>query len=663
MFKEVKEKLEKQLAKMVENNAVLFQVSVDRDKIWDVYLNAFSAEHRQGNNCNCCKSFLRQYGGIVSIVDNKLVSLWDFELESEEYENAIKALKKYVHSLPIDSIFLADSENLGVTKNFDPKRDLFWEHFAVKAPTRFVIRKNTVSIAARCGEARTNKEVLERSIKEISEDAVNTVIELIGQNSLYRGSEFLELVKAFSNVKQKFKKLKQFERQNFLWKESVATSGAVARIKNSAIGTLLNDLSAGEDLDKAVRAYERVVAPANYKRPTALVTPKMIDAAKKRLEELGLIGALERKILSARDLHPDNVLYLYRPKKAIKDVFEQLKEEKSVNPKSLSKVEEVTAEDFVTKILPTAKSVSILLENRQFGNFVTLVGPQNNDAKNMFKWKNNISWSYSGEVADSIKERVKNAGGKVDGILRISLSWSNYDDLDLHLFEPNGYEICFRNKRTISPTGGMLDVDMNAGMGTTVTPVENIFWTKNPKIEGTYKIVVHQFSRRDQANTGFELEIEYDGELYSWSVPENGATGKSHSVVSFKFDKQNGLKIDQETAKGYNSREKWGLKSGVLHRVKAATFSPNFWNDKTGNKHYFFFLEKCVADEKIRPFYNEFLDQSLDKDRKVFELLGSKVQIEPAEDELSGLGFSSTMRNHAYFEVEGAFKRMIKVNF
>ena len=75
-------------------------------------------------------------------------------------------------------------------------------------------------------------------------------------------------------------------------------------------------------------------------------------------------------------------------------------------------------------------------------------------AKTMFKWPNNFSWSYAGELADSIKERVKRAGGAVDGDLRCSLSWFNYDDLDLHLIEPgasrttiNGEEICFSNRR------------------------------------------------------------------------------------------------------------------------------------------------------------------------------------------------------------------------
>lgn len=46
----------------------------------------------------------------------------------------------------------------------------------------------------------------------------------------------------------------------------------------------------------------------------------------------------------------------------------------------------------------------------------------------------------NGSVADSFKEKVKAAGGNVDGFMRCSLHWFNYDDLDLHVTEPGGRE-------------------------------------------------------------------------------------------------------------------------------------------------------------------------------------------------------------------------------
>ena len=208
---------------------------------------------------------------------------------------------------------------------------------------------------------------------------------------------------------------------------------------------------------------------------------------------------------------------------------------------------------------------------------------------------------------------------------------------------------------------------MNAGVGTTREPVENICWKKEPSIEGTYKVVVNNFKRRDNKDCGFEVEIEYNGEIETFTSNTNGATGKNFNIVEFTYSKKNGIKFIGSTGTSnvakYNSREKWGVKTGQFVPVRAITLSPNYWNDATGNKHFFFFLEGCKSDEKTRPFFNEFLKPELNEDRKVFEILGSKVNVDKAEDELSGLGFSDTIRNHIFVEVEGTFKRVVKVKF
>ena len=32
---------------------------------------------RQSHTCNCCRQFIKPYGNVVAIVNNKLVSIWD----------------------------------------------------------------------------------------------------------------------------------------------------------------------------------------------------------------------------------------------------------------------------------------------------------------------------------------------------------------------------------------------------------------------------------------------------------------------------------------------------------------------------------------------------------------------------------------------------------
>jgi hypothetical protein len=111
------------------------------------------------------------------------------------------------------------------------------------------------------------------------------------------------------------------------------------------------------------------------------------------------------------------------------------------------------------------------------------------------------------------------------------------------------------------------------------------------------------------------------------------------------------------------SKTKWGVTTNQWRNVKAVTLSPNHWEKPVGNKHWFFMLEGCVSDEDTRPFYNEFLCDALSENRKVMEVLAGKITVADAEGaELSGLGFSETLRNHIYIEVDGAFKRTLKVS-
>jgi hypothetical protein len=74
-------------------------------------------------------------------------------------------------------------------------------------------------------------------------------------------------------------------------------------------------------------------------------------------------------------------------------------------------------------------------------------------------------------------------------------------------------------------------------------------------------------------------------------------------------------------------------------------------------------MENCKNPDPVRGFFNEFLKQDLNVHRKVFEILGSKMKAEFSEDQLSGIGFSSTQRNSVLCRVTGQTSRVIKLVF
>lgn len=670
-FNKFKQPIARQFEKMSKHP--LFLVDVDKDALWSTYLAAFPAgtnpiyRERTEYDCSCCRQFVRAVGNVAAIVNDEVVSIWDAVIEEPAFQAVAKALSALVKSRGIGNAFLSPERVAGTDKTFEQIADgvTTWNHFFVNIPAPYVCKGQ--DIGPRLSETRALHDVLYRSLQELTDDAVDTVLELISQNSLYRGEENRFALETFRGLKRGFGDLTGDEaRHAFVWARIGTLPASVSKIRNTAIGTLLVDLSEGMELEAAVRRFESVVAPTNYKRPTALVTPKMVEAAKQTLTDLGLISALQRRYARLEDLSVNDILFADRSARKVlsPDVFDSLAT-RPANPKSFDKVEEIHVEHFIRDVLPRAESVEILFENRHAGNLVSLIAPADPTANPLFKWDNRFSWSYQGDLADSIKERVKQAGGNVTGDLLCRLAWSNHDDLDLHMIEPGRHEIYFANKRLLSPSGGILDVDMNAGGGTTRTPVENIFYTSRARMrEGVYELFVHQYSKRESVDVGFDVEFDWLGTVHRFSYPQAVRDGGRVTVVKFSYSAASGVEIIESLPSSQVSRTTWGLKTQEFQRVNVIALSPNHWGSRpTGNKHYLFMLADCQNDGQARGFFNEFLKEELNPHRKVIEMVGAKMKTAEAADQLSGLGFSSTQRNDVLARIKGSFNRTVKVVF
>ena len=668
-FKVLKKAVEKKLQAMSKGE--LFQVALDKNELWDLYLDSFPPgtnpifRERREYDCQCCKQFVRNCGNIVSLDKNhQMVSIWDVKVKDPNFQVVVDTLSKRVHDAEIGEIFRHKESQIGKDSTVEESEDgeIIWEHFSFKVPDKFYQPKNIGTVL---GRYRTAKETLFRALSEITLDAIETVLDLISQNSLYRGKEFEAQVRALQTHKVAFDKVHSTRRENYCWQKAITESGGLTGIRNSVIGTLLVDLSEGKDLEQAVGSYEAKVAPTNYKRPKALVSKRMIAAAEKTCEELGITESLFRRYAVTEDITINNVLFANRAAKKVMSVFDEMKKEAPVKAKNLKKVEEVHIDKFINDVLPNAESIELLLENKHENNLVSLIAPNVPESLNIFKWNNNFSWAYKGEVTDSIKERVKSAGGSVTGHLRCSLAWFNHDDLDIHIVEPRGFKIHYAN-RLDSQTRGVLDVDMNAGIRMSRNPVENITWPdKKYMQEGVYELRVNNYQKRETTNEGFVVEVECEGHTWKFNYDKSVRNNETVVVARFEFSKSGGIKMISSIPSTESSKEIWGINTNNYHTVKMVMYSPNFWDDqKIGNRHYFFMLEGCENKEKTRGFFNEYLRQDLNDHRKVFEILSGKLKAEYTDQgQLSGLGFSSTLRNKVRCRVKGAFTRELDILF
>lgn len=624
----------------------------DVENIFDTYLAAFPQGYnpifreRAEHDCNCCKQFIRKLGSLVAISpEGKTQSVWDDLDLPFPYSEVASRLSDVVRQAPIRTVFRSKERSYGVDHNYDTKTNERWNHFHGKVGAKHY----TADADTKRGEQEAIAQVLRRGLKEISAADLETVVDLIDSNSLYRGGEHRAALVEFRDLQRKYD-----GSENFIWAN---LSNRAARFRNTVIGTLLVDLAEGKPLEDAVRMFESKVAPANYKRPTALITAKMVEQAVETLQSLGLEGAVHRRFARLSDVSVNNVLFVDNAVRGtMKDGISELLSS-SIKPKAidLKHAQPVSIGAFMSDILPNATSLSILVENKHVGNFVSLTG--GDGPERLFKWGNNFAWSYDGEVTDSIKQRVKAAGGNVNALLRVSLGWFNWDDLDIHCDTPRHEHIYYGNK------GGILDVDMNAaGRRDSRTPVENLAF--NRLVDGEYKIAVNNYLKKESIDVGFNIEVEYGGITQEFSYAKAIPDKKTVGAVTLTV--KNGALIKIEPALGIvagaTSNEKWGINTETLVPVTVLMNSPNHWDaQQAGQKHWFFMLKGCKNPDAVRGIYNEFLRADLEKHRKVFEVLGSKTKCQPTDDQISGVGFSSARGDSVTVVVNGG--RAYNVSF
>lgn len=661
---------------MVSTHDRIFEVDFDKDTLYATYLNSFPDgtnpifRERTEHDCSCCRHFIKDIGGAVFIdEDLTLHTMWEFETRDPKYGPVAIAMDRYIRGLPIRGIYLAQFKRIGNRFNMDNLLDIRWDHFYVDVPDQFVVR-NGESMATKKGQYRDTAKVFRRSMEEISMDAVDTVRELIASNTLYKGAEWKQAMTDFRIYKSVFDEFDDEQKTLYAWLFAGRVGPVIGRIRNHSIGTLLTNISEGMDLDAAVRAYEQIVAPANYKRPKAIFTKKMLEDAQKKITDLGYMESLPRRYATLDDIRVNNILFSNKDaaKRIGGTVFDEMMAEAKTSPKKFDRVEEIPIEKFISDVLPTASELEAYVENRHSPNFMSVIAPVNPDAPSMFKWNNAFSWAYAGNITDSdVKQNVKNAGGRVDGVLRFSIQWNDTDewsmnDLDAHCIEPNGVEIFFGRRRAYD--GGNLDVDIIQPQKG-VPAVENITWPEKRCMRpGVYRFFVHQYSNRG-GRDGFRAEIEFEGQVFKFDYRKELRQGENVNVAEVTLERDGSFKIKPLLPSETISRDIWGIKTMQFVPVSVVMNSPNYWDEQTGigHKHFFFILKGCANPEEPNGFYNEFLKQELLDHKRVLEALGGKMKVQFVEDQLSGIGFSSTKRNDLVVKVKGATERVMKIKF
>lgn len=679
-FHEFATAIHNHMGKMLAGGAEAYLVDSSKEDMWATYLEAFPPgtnpmfRQRTEHDCSCCKSFIRGVGNLVTL-DNKgeIQTIWDAEISDPTYKVVAAKLAEFVRCGSVSRVYRSREPGYGVESNIEVLAEggsITWNHFHVKLPSRLVVK----DVGAAQAATLAAHQVLSRGLGELTPEIIEIILDLIGSNSLYRGGEHLPAVQGFKRLQEEYAKLAPEQREGFCWSR---VNDPAARFRNTVIGTLAVDLAEGTPLERAVAAFEKKVAPENYKRSSAPITQGMIEKALEALRELGLESSLHRRPARRGDVSVNDVLFVDRGvsplmKDGLKDLLMTAVKPSDKAPKGAS---EITGEDFFSQVLPGAEGIEVMLAPEHVNNFMMLTAPLEPSSGKLFQWDNDFAWGYAGNLADSSMRRaVQERGGRVDGVFRFTHSW-NYDKrntslMDLHVFMPgnstepfNGAHDFYGNDERIGwgpakerrkhvRSGGVQDIDYTLPAPAGYVPVENITFPDVGRMpNGRYVCKIHNWQLRSPTEGGFRAEIEIQGRLYQYEYSK--PLGHKEWVTVAEVTLQNGVfNIKHHLTPTVRHGSQWGIQTGHRVAVDSVMLSPNHWNGQSkGNKHHFFVLRGCKNPDPMRGFFNEQLRGDLTQHRKTFEVLGSKLLVQPTDDQLAGVGFSSTRKDKATFFV------------
>ena len=634
-MKEFAKTIQAKFDKMIsEGNGKLFRSSLTGNQIWDLYMASFPNDpifrdpESSVHNCNSDKSFLRRYGNIVSINDDfEITTFFDVLLEKDdEYFDFVRSITPKLQQAEVSEVFVETLDDLkkskfdeckktqshfqlGIPKNVKrytkeeaekfgvvkPNETRTFYHFNLVIPKCYVSTGNK-SVESLMAAPRDNKNVFMRAMDEIPLATLELVRDLIAQGSLLDGDTHLHKVQAMIPLKRAYDELSGAKKDNFCWLSS--SDFQFAKFKNELIGVLCSELAEGVELNKACRAWNKRVDPANYMKAVAPFTEKQKKAAEKFVIENGYQDSFNRRLATLTDISVDEILHVNNGSGEVKDVsiFDNLKPTKSHQHKKnqFEGIGEVSIEKFHNEILPNCTGIEAYLENRHVNNMVTMTNASGTDGKPMFKWNNNYSWDYNGNLAgkSQLREEVKSRGGSVTGVFRFSHSWNEIEPnkslMDLHVFMPNcqipkqktgGPSVKGRrvgwNNRVDQLSGGSQDVDYTSQAPANYIPVENITFPNLDKMpEGKYECKIHNWNYRNSGGRG-KAEIEFEGEIFQYEYPKT--TNHEWVDVATVTLKDGKFSIEHHLPETNSSKEIYGLESKQFHKVNLVCLSPNHW--------------------------------------------------------------------------------------
>src|SRR5690606_35615967 len=143
----------------------------------------------------------------------QLQTIWGVQDLPYPYSHVCAVLDAKVKNGLICRVFRSKERKVGVVSNvelLDGGATHRWYHFHADIAQRHYAR----SVDETVGQFNTDMGVFQRALDELDSGAIDTVLELIDQNALYRGAAFAANVRQFRPLQLAYKGIDSVSKRN-----------------------------------------------------------------------------------------------------------------------------------------------------------------------------------------------------------------------------------------------------------------------------------------------------------------------------------------------------------------------------------------------------------------------------------------------------------------
>jgi hypothetical protein len=406
-------------ARVAAQSGPVFYTDVDPDQLWAAYLNGIAAgtedgevqaKKRQHYNCNCCKRFIQRYGSLVTVEKGGFIEplLWTGNAPGdwpEFFRTAILAMRKLLLASRINGVVVNTEEVWGTPVTGA------WTHLAAKTNPDYRQDLTPEDSALREAVLKEDHGVLSRGLAEYNKDVAVQAVRVLNADALTRSEKGLAVAQWFLKLHEQLENVQQHHRRsdlkrNLVWLAVATAPVGFSHVKNTMVGTLMDDIKAGLDFNDVKARWGKKLHPLRYQRAQAAPTDGQLDSAERLITKLGVQRALARRAARLEEVRVklwEPAVVLVMEEEGTGGVFDHLRRSGAGKGKVKS-IEippvEISWEKFSAKVLPTALSMEVLIKvgGQPFYGLATATDP---DAPPIYQWdglegcpRNPVSWYF-----------------------------------------------------------------------------------------------------------------------------------------------------------------------------------------------------------------------------------------------------------------------------